>query len=339
VVGKILVRALLCLSCLLALGSCGFLLGTVFPEDLTQVSARIDLSGKIPREAANSFALSAVTADGVDYVVLASNLARDGIDVFFMDRQLNVISVYSYDELNEPYVSTEGPQGNLAMVDCNSLIVVGNRWFQPSKDGFTLLTQPSATVGVSPWNLGFAAPSLNRNIDNLSMSSGYSINYSVWAGDWSSRSTPPTAIDVSTDTNKKYNLVGLFSDPALQAAILVLHDESAPYDDYFVLPWTEFSPSLTGPLLNNYSASHFTIIRTEQNVTGYAQSGIIGFSPSGGDQRSGEMVRFDLSGNKTSDSLRVNKLQDVQNAYLISGGCYYSYNRETRVVTKINAWW
>jgi hypothetical protein len=337
VVGKILVRAFLCLSCLLTLGSCGFLLGTVFPEDLTQVSARIDLSGKIPKDAANSFALSAVTANGVDYVVLASNLARDGFDVFFMDRQLNMISAFTYEELNAPSISTDGSQGNLAMVDCNSLIVVGNRWFLPSKEGFTLLTQPSTATGYSPWSWGFAIPTLGLNIANIS-SSGNTISHYHWTSSWATPTNPPVA-SISPSGVNQYNIIGVFSDPTLQAVVLVFHEQDVSFDDYVVIPWADFNGALVGPLFTTYDGSHFTMKHTEQNVIGYAQSGIIGFSPSGGDQRSGDMVRFDLSGNPTSDSLKIGKLKDVQNAYLTAGGCYYSFNRETRVVTKINAWW
>ncbi len=339
-VARAVSRAFLSLLFLLTLGSCGLLTSSFFPEELMQVSARKDLSGEIPKAAGNSFMLSAVNVNGTDYVVLASNLPYDGIHVFLMDEGLEVVSAFTLEELNAPpiCVPTEGFKGNGAFSDANTptRVVVGNKWFRPSASGFVLETQPPATTGFSIWSSGFAAPTVPCNISNLRITSNINFGYHRWANDWSSVISAAD-IAISPDASKKYNLIGLFSDSDRQEAILVVHDNSVSYDDYFIIPWSGFG-GLPSPLLGS-TLVHFTRQSTEPKVIGYAQNGMIGFSPSGGDERSGEMIRFDLNGNTLPGSLHLEKLQDVQNAYPIAGGHYYSYNREIRVVTKLNAWW
>ncbi len=341
-VGKAASRAFLSLLFLLTLCSCGFFSSSFFPEDFMQASARKDLSDEIPKAAGNSFMLSTVNVGGTDYVVLASNLAYDGIHVFFMDEDLRVVSAFTLEELNAPPISTKSFEGNGAFADCNSTtqVVVGNRWFLPSASGFILQTQPNATMtSTSSWSSGFAMPTLGLNVANFNQSNGKNtFGQSIWTSNWSTETGYPAGSISMLGTNS-YEIVGVFSDPALQAAILVFHEQSASFDDYVVIPWTDF-PAAFGvpPILSKY-ASHFTRPHSEPGVIGYAQNGMIGFSPSGGDEKSGELIRFDLSGNALPGSLHLEKLQEVQNAYPIAGGHYYSYNRETRVVTKMNAWW
>jgi hypothetical protein len=343
-VGKIVSRTFLFLLFLLALSSCGILTSSFFPEDLMQVSARKDLSDEIPKEAANYFVLSAVTANGVEYVVLASNIAYDGVHVIFMDSGLNVVSAFTYSELSAPAISTEPFQGNRAFADSNtpSRVVMGNRWFRPSTSGFILETQPGMTTPANApnnyWGSGFGTP--NYNVAKLV--AGTTLSYYLWLSNWSAA---PTQYSVTINTGAgSYNLIGVFPDPTLDKVVLVFRNDTVLYDDFLVIPRSDFvlGGTLTttvDTIFNLYAGSHITRPRSEQNVIGYAQNGMIAFSPSGGDEKSGDMVRFDLNGNPLSGSLHIEKLEETQNAYPVAGGHYYSFNRKTRVVTKLNAWW
>ncbi len=343
-VGRTVSRVLLALLCVIALCSCGLLTSSYFPEELMQVSTRKDLSDEIPKAAAKSFALSVVTANGIEYVVLASDRPYDGIHVFLIDEDLDVVSAFTLEELNAPSISTQDFQGNRAFADSNPLlsrIVVGNRWFQPFAGRFILETQPTDTRSAGHhWQFGFATP--NHNVAKA-VTLGFQFSYILWENDWID--PPLTYSSTINGAGDSYELIGVFSDPALDQVVLTFRNYSVSYDDYVVIPRSAFTPGgylaqvPPDSLFTYYSANHFTRPRLEQNVIGYAQNGMVGFSPSGGDEKSGDMVRFDLGGNPLPGSLHVEKLGEVQNAYPVAGGHYYSYNRETRVVTKLNAWW
>ena len=307
------------------LSSCGFFSSSTFPPVATQLAAQRDFSADIPTDFAGGFTLSTLTANGVDLVFLADSQPYDGPHLFVMDQDLNVLQTFSYQDLSllsASFANTRaflGASGNVLILrlDCPA--------GQTGISGFV----PRA-FSPGPGNFGFSDGTLNYAGFNVS---GNQLSYTIYSNVWGYASS--STANISANPALSFQIVDISADPALSFATLILEETSSGQDYYFHIPVGSFGGTLTSPLT---SYGSFTAPRADNGLAAYSQDGFISFQRAS-NAPGGTFVRLDLSGNTLPFSLPYNGSTDVQIAARASGGWYYVYDKTSRVVSRINAWW
>ena len=132
--------------------------------------------------------------------------------------------------------------------------------------------------------------------------------------------------------------MGVWDDPSITDVIVVLEETGTCVNYWIPFPRAGFLSGLafSPNLLSNYA--YFTTPRTDNGFLLYSQSGLIKFQKEYNGQ-GGTFVRLDMAGKTLPYSLRYTEDTDIQIATRNAGGWYYEYNRTTRIVRKISAWW
>ena len=307
------------------LSSCGFFSSSTFPPVATQLAAQRDFSADIPTDFAGGFTLSTLTANGVDLVFLADSQPYDGPHLFVMDQDLNVLQTFSYQDLSllsASFANTRaflGASGNVLILglDCPA--------GQTGISGFV-----TRAFSPGPGNFGFSDGTLNYAGFNVS---GNQLSYTIYSNVWGYASS--STANISANPALSFQIVDISADPALSFATLILEETSSGQDYYFHIPVGSFGGTLTSPLT---SYGSFTAPRADNGLAAYSQDGFISFQRAS-NAPGGTFVRLDLSGNALPFSLPYNGSTDAQIAARASGGWYYVYDKTSRVVSRINAWW
>jgi hypothetical protein len=320
------------------LGSCqlvGVLLSSTFPASATQVTARRSLYSLIPAAEASSFSMSDVTAGGREYVILSSPLTSAGTRLIIMDTGLDtVLTMTAQDLAGFGGILDSAP----AKLDAMGRILVGNVFFSTSASG---LVFPPSIFSV-PTGTGFQSPVAGNYNFIMFSASGNNFTYYEYYDTW----LPYLPVNVWTFPiralpagNTSFSVSGIFSDPdpARQVALFVLYDSGDSLDHYFVIPLAALTGgSLSFPLQNFYEV--FTKPSTDPALLGYCNGGFIRFVP-GGIPGTGAFVRCDLGGNDQPTQLPYSRSPAMRQAFSPSGGSYFSFDLDSRVVTRSTAWW
>lgn len=320
-IGKL--RALGVLLALLSLGSCQVLavvFGSVFPSTTTLAKAQVDLSSLIPSGGGSSFYVRVVETGSYGYVVVTGN-PQSGNEAFFYDLDLNQKASF-----------TGGLAGNAIMVDTSGYIVLGNLLLNPAN--LTIVGTTNAAANIRSYSAGgvdgFVDPGGNDQVANFTLSAD-TLSYSTYTTTWTFISTPITTISS--------NLSGLQIDA-------ILDDGNPSGNVTFVV----------GPSPNNNIARCYFFSTEKRNFAvplnvldaspvfrdnlypssiGYAQGSIFAY-----DSGSGSFVRMDPStGSIMSSFYYGGDPKNIRYGYRASGGAFYGFDQDTRVLTKYGQWW
>jgi hypothetical protein len=317
----------------LALGSCNVVnafLASTFPQDVTLTKQERDLSSVITSvDDAKFFHLDLVSVNGFDYLFLTTSRQTSGPRVIALDGSLN--QIFSLTDADLTAMGGD-PSDSRAKLDAAGRIVFGNLMFQPVQSGLEVLP----AMPNFPKGNGFAVGS-SLNIESL-RAEGNSLLYNVWQPDWSwIGSSGPLAISASPTPTTNFYLQAFFvdPDPTRQTVALVLLDNENQVAHFLFIPMADFSSGLLTPLLDNYDA--FSKPASNGDLLGYSQGNIIRFVRTG--QNDGSFIRCDSSGADDLAELHFFTLPDIVVCFRISGGDYFTFDRETRVVKRMSVWW
>jgi hypothetical protein len=320
----------------LGLGACQFagsLFDSTFPADVSQMTARIDLSTRIPAADAASFSISDVTAGGSEYLVLSSGLAAGGTRLLILDSGLTVLFSFTAQDI-AGWGATLGSAP--AKLDAMGHLVIGNLIFSTGAGG---LVFPPTMYGGIPLTTGFESQTSGAyNFIDFS-ASGNNLTFSEYFDTWLFDGTWTFPVRATPGANTNFSVKGIFSDPdpSRQLAIIVLSDAGDSMDHYLVIPLSGLNGgSLSGPLQSFYEV--FSRASTDGNLMGYSNGGLIRFVP-GGIPGTGAFVRSDLGGTDQVRQLPYFRSLRTRQAFSPSGGTYFTFDLDSRVVTRLTAWW
>lgn len=334
-VKRALLRIAVILAAGLAFGSCqliGLALSSTFPAAATQATARRDLSSLVSAPEASSFSMSDVTAGGREYVILSSSLASEGVRLIIMDTDLEVL-------LTLTAADVAGLGGSLgtspAKLEAMGRILIGSLFFPASAAG---LGFPPMIMGV-PQGPGFESP-VGGNYNFIGFSaSGNNFSYTQYYDTWLYTGTWTFPIRSGPAAATSFSVQSIFSDPdpGRQIALFVLHDSGDGLDHYLVVPLGDLNGGtvLKSPLLDFYQV--FTKPASDPDLMGYSNDGLVRFVQGG--PGAGAFVRSDLSGAERPTTLRYFTHPSVRQAFAPSGSTYFSFDLNTRIVTRLTAWW
>jgi hypothetical protein len=320
----------------LALGSCqlvGFALASTFPAAATQMTAWRSLSSLISASEASSFSISDVTAGGREYVILSSGLPTGGVRLIIMDAGLDIILTLTAQDI-------AGLGGSLdsapAKLDAMGRVLVGNVLFSANASG---LVFPPAIFPV-PQGAGFQSP-VGGSCNFISFSAfGNSFSYTQYYDTWLFTGTWTFPVRALPAVNTNFSVHAVFSDPdpSRQIALFVLSDAGDSLDHYLVVPLADLNGGfLSFPLQDFYEV--FTRPSGNPDLLGYSNGGLIRFVPGGSNPGAGAFVRSDLSGADQPNQLPYFNLPAMREAFSPSGGAYFNFDLDTRIVTRLTAWW
>jgi len=322
-------RVLALAAALGLLGTCDFFTLSTFPATASQLAAQRDLSAEIPASFARTFALSAVTAGSIDLVFLATQLPYDGAHLIVMDKDLHVLQTFSLQDLinfGASFSSAGAIRGTAGDVS-----IQGLHWSVTAMG----LSSP-VTFTTSPEPGAFCVTDGTDNYAGFNIS-GNTLSYYGYSAVWAVFNNY-YPYPLSTNAAASFNLIGAYDDPSLADVVLIFEENNSAQDYCFTFPKSQllgglaFSPDLQTnyPPLQTY--------RADNRLIAYTQNGYIKFQkePNG---QGGTFIRLDMAGNTLPYSLRYTEDTDIQIATRNAGGWYYEYNRTTRMVRKISAWW
>jgi hypothetical protein len=319
-------RRLLLLLSLAALCGCQ-LFRTAFPDYLTLISGQVSLGGEISKVDAHAYTLSSVTTPTIDLVFLATAQPVTGTALYVMDGNLRILQRFTNAELVTLFGGAL-PNSPRAILGQGGDVVILGLDGMPTASGLSGI----AALGESPnaGSFGFAdAPS---NIAGFWVS-GNQLAYYIYTP-WGVGAYRGN-FDITPSSILSFNAVDVRTDPLRTDAILVLEEMTTNQDYFILLPRSEYIAGLAWPFTNFYP--YFTTQRFDRDVLGYTQNGFIALQrPNNGTNR---FVRFDMTGAMSSDSLEYGGPTDMQISTRSAGGWYYTYDRQSRVVRRINAWW
>jgi hypothetical protein len=331
-------RCALLLSACVALGACQLFqwaLSSTFPAAATQETARRDLASFITASDAPSFVMSDVTAGGKEYVVLSSPLTTNGVRLIIMDADLNTLLTFTAQDLAGLGASVGPAPAKVGAFNMGIYLEVGDLFFATGAAGLVL----PPIVNPVPHGAGFLLTvSGNFNFQEFSCA-GNGFSYTKYSDTWGAVGNNTFPILTSPVTNTSFSLSAFFTDPdpARQWTLFVFSDANTGLDRYYIFPMNDFnSVSPAFPLQSSYEV--FTKPATNPEFLGYANGAFIRFVPSGSGS-SGAFVATDLTGADHSTQLPYFNLPDIRVAYSPSGKSYFVFDRGTRTVTRMAAWW
>ena len=331
-----LCRAALFAFALVSLGSCQvfqFILGSVFPSTVTLLKGQANLSSAITASEAHSFRLRSINAGGTVYVVLSGTTAADGNIMMFFDADLN-------SKLKVPF--TLGQQLGV-FADGSGQVVAGNKIF--SQDLSTSSTFSSAVVSAGP-GLGvdgFLAGNVSP-VDVIINSAGPSLTlqYQTFTDPVTASQTLSTPVVVTLSANP--------SNSNLQ--ILAVLDDGNPTGNVVVVMGTQRNNGNQPP-----GTSYFLTIAKTAFASGGVPTNLEdtaphrdGLEPTSFGFEDGKIIAYDTasSGYVRIDPATADTVgsfyshidpQDVLFSYPPSSGSFYTFDPNSRVLSKYSKWW
>jgi hypothetical protein len=308
-----------------ALCGCGLFTASAFPGYLTLVSGQVSLP-EISKADAHQYTLSSVSTAAGELVFLATSQSVSGTALYVMDGNLNVLRQFTHAELVTLHAGPL-PFATRAILDAAGDVVILGLKGTPTAAGLAAI----ANLGESPdaGNFGFAdAP---KNIAGFSMS-GDQMSYYIYSP-WGSGSVQ-VGFPITGNGTMSFEILDVRADPRRTDAILVLEEMNSSLIYYVPLSRADIIGA--GPAFPFilywpwFTTSHF-----DRDRLGYTQDGFIGLEWG---NNSTTFVRFDMTGARTS-SLDWGGPTDIQISTRNAGGWFYIYDRQARMVRRINAWW
>lgn len=322
-------RVLLLVTSLGLLSSCGFFSASTFPSALTQLAAQKDLSADIPADFARTFFLSAVTVGGIDLVFLASQMPYDGPHLFVMDQNLNTLQSFTLQDLISLSATFSNTRALLGK--SGSVLILG---LDCSMDGTGLTSFSPRSFTSIPAPGSFSFSDLNFNYADFIVS-GNQLSYTIYDASWGFVSSS-AVFPISSNSSLNFGIAGISSDPVSGFVAFILQEMTTAQDFYLLIPISSFSGTLASPLLASYRS--FAAPEADNGLAAYSQNGFISFQRANNSQ-GGTFIRLATTGATLPYSLRYTDTTDIDIATRATGGWYYVYNRTTRILTKLNAWW
>jgi|GEM_PF-2705404 len=317
----------------LLLGSCNvlqYIFGSVFPSTMTLAKAQVDLSKLIPASNNGSTYLRLVETGGYGYVVVVSSPQQSTPSMFFYDLDLNPI---------KSFTGANAPASSGIMVDVNGQIMAGGTLRNPDLSIVPAgTTQPLNAVGSGVD--GFVAGSIN--VANISNSSSSEIlTWTTYTSGWANVSSLSGTLSTGA-SNLRINALFDDGNPAGNV-IMVISQESSNGNNgntvtgYFLkIPKSAFISAGAFPGPPPFDAPPPHRDNLDGNSFGYANGSIFAY-----DTKTSSYVRInpaDASIQSSFSSASNNNQQPVF-AYRLSGGSFYSFDTNTRILTKYTAWW
>jgi hypothetical protein len=335
-----LLRAALLSVALLPLGSCSFfqfLLGSVFPSTVTLLKAQVDLSSRISSDDSHSFSIRIVASAGKDYVVLSGTTGVQGNVVMFFDTDLNLVT----------RLTTLLIDHFAVFADSTGKVLAGNTLFVPGLASSSLMNTAkvlaSNGVGVDGFYAATAPPS---DVIFQSQGSSPSFTYQTFSDPLTASQNPSAQISVtlSATPNSNFEMRAVLDDgtPNGNAIVVMVapngsnNNSSSPGTSYFLtIPKTAFTSPTTTVAANLVdTAPHRDGL--DPNSFGYADGHVIAY-----DTTIASFVLIDPAAPATVGKSFYSHVDpsEVQFAYPVSSGFYYTYDPSSRALSKYVKWW
>ncbi len=331
----IILRAmLLAASLLLTLSSCG--IAGIFPDDLVQMTQRIDLSAEITAADAGTFQLAILKLLGTEYVLLFSSASSDPSQthLFVLSPTLEVQDRYTKDAIDTTVSPSGTPfQGTAAVTRLlDNTIIIGNVVATAASAGLVLASK----LPVSLWGTAIVGPSPGGiTLTGFSVGSSGNFSCQVYDSSWAPIASTPHPVGGAVYFR------GAFTDPEddqSNTAFLVFEDTSTNTDSFVQVPKV---PDLAGgwpssaPILGNPEYPVFTKTNMDGASINVTAQGIVGY-----DYSSQSWIRFLPSSPDAVKSLSVGSRNGSEiTAFSYSGGYFCIFDPATRALTRYEKWW
>ncbi len=317
------------------LASCDVLFSGMFPADVAQITAQVDLSAEVPAANAASFSLAVLKLLGTEYVLLFSSDAFDSTKthLFVLSPALQVLNRYTLDDLTAVPAPGIPFMGNTAVTRlADNQIVIGNLRAVPGTTGLDITGKLPGSAILFNEAVGGPAPGNLLWTNFRSDSTGtmvYEAYDALWAG--------PTAR--SHPIGRSAWVRDVFTDPEdsqYQTALIVFEDDSST--QYFIQVPKE--PDLAGGwpaanLLDNPAYLPFTKTQLDSDSIAFTSTGIVAY-----DYSSFSWIRFLPSAPNDLSKMRVGRRSGLlRSAFSYAGGYYCTFDQGSRVLTRYEDWW
>ena len=326
-----LFRIVVLILAVLLLGSCNvlqFIFGSVFPATLALVKAQADLSKLIAANSGSSFNLRVVETGTTGYVVVSGSVQGSAPSMFFYDLDL------------KPKLSLTGataPAGTGVMADGNGQIKAGGTLYSPD-----LLTSTAGGPVISG-NFGsgvdgfiLANPTLDDAVD-ISITPPNTLTFQHYQNAWTFLDTHSYALSASPTSLQLYAVLD-DGNPAGSVIFVVGQSQSGGNGDSFTGYFVSISKSYM--VSTSIASFEYTTAPRRDNLTqgtlGFANGSIFAY-----DSKASSLVRINPADASTQNSLPLgsNNKGQVKYAYSLSGGTFYTFDTDARILTKYVAWW
>ena len=322
-------RFLAVLAAVVALGSCQvleFVFSSVFPSTTGLTRAQADLSGRITSGNGTAFRLRVVQSGGYGYVILIGSLPS-GITAFVYDLDL------------APKATFTGVTTDLVMVDGGGYIVIGSQEYSPANlapAGTTMgnsLNYNGVTCGAD----AFAAVSTQSANFSIPPSSSV-MGYTTFAYPWVAGGTPRSATLSALVSNLRIDAILDDGNPSGNITLVASQVNYGGNGSSGETCWfltTSKSNYSGGTIPANLLDSSPRLDTIDTGSLGFAQGSIMAY-----DSKAGRFLRLDPATGSTQGSFYSGgDISSTRVAYPVSGGSFYAFDTQTRVLTKYAPWW
>ena len=317
----------------LFLGSCGvlqFIFGSVFPSTMTLIKAQADLSKLIPGSNNGSTYLRLVEVGGYSYVIVTGSPSSNESFAYIYDLDLN---------LKKSLTGASAPAGTGVMVDASGRIAIGNEFFNAAD--LSLAGTNTATV-YAQGNAGVDGFASGQNFIGISVPSTSSnlLTYTSYVGSWTGAGTTPTPLPTLSTNTFNLQVNAVFDDGVPTGNIIMVisqgssggNNNNSVNAHFVTVPKSAF---ISGPFPTPVFDSAPQRDNLDVDSFGYADGSIFAY-----DTKTSSYVRINPADASTRSSFYSgSKNQQSRFAYSVSGGLFYGFDTQTRILTKYVAWW
>jgi hypothetical protein len=327
---------------------CDYLFNGVFPANVSQETARLDLSSEISATAASTFNLAVVKSGSYEFVLLfsSSNFDSSKNHLYVLTPGLVVQNSFTMTAISDLTPASIPLKGNTAVAHLtDGKIIIGNVQATPGSNGLSLdgkLESGFNPISVELYNGAMVGPSTaSYTWADFHTDSSNNLVYTQYASDWSS------SVSQSHPIGRSYSFDRVFTDPEDDQVntALLLFDENGNTNNsgtqYFLtVPKdpdlvTAFGGSSAASLFDNTAYSSFTMTELDTGHTFVVSDGIVSYS-----YQTQSLIHFTPTTTTSPVSLHTGTLSnDLVMAFSFSGGFYCTWDPSTRVLTRYEEWW
>jgi hypothetical protein len=305
----------------LLLGSCNvlqYIFGSVFPSTMTLIKAQANVNGLMPADRTASANIRIVETGGYGYVVVTGSTSAAGAYAIFYDLDLHY---------KMSLIGATAPSGTGVMADANGVnINAGGKLLDPA----TLATVGSGTIVNSDFSAGNDGFVSNGNdINGFNTQGGSTISYFVNSIMYS---TP-----VLSSTLSSLQIDAVLDDGAGKVIMVISQSGSSNSNNNGVRVYFLTIASSAFPAFPTYALdSAPQRDNLDYNSFGFANGSVFAY-----DTKTSSYVRINPADASIQSSFpsATNNNQQPEFAYRVSGGSFYCFDTNTRILTKYTAWW
>lgn len=324
---------------LLALGSCGIFLVTIFPMASALTVAQRDFSSEITGGILDKFHPFVLEKDGTRLILLVGGHPYDSTKpwLFVMREDLSPIAQYTINDL----ALVAGPVfGDSAVIDCYGNPIIGNVRFALAGDTITP-TGPAGNLGNRGGlnNFQFSTGLSMGNACHFS-ASGPTLNWDQYDCSWNFQYSYSQQFSTS-GRELRLRDVCVQPYPATSAVTLVLeeNDVDSSTSIFVRVPRNQFSGGLLPNFLDDdVSYPRFTRTNISMENLGFTADGIVAY-----EYETGDWTLTPPGSTVVSQRLHVGRMDgeggDTRIGWSYSGGYSCVYDPRTRALSKVAKWW